>query len=72
MTEDARGLLAELGYDPVFGARPLKRVIQQRLQNPIALEVLEGRFADGATVRVVRAGEELRLEAGAVAGPAGA
>ncbi len=72
VTEDARGLLAELGYDPVFGARPLKRVIQQRLQNPIALEVLEGRFADGATVRVVRAGEELRLEAGAVAGPAGA
>ena len=47
VTPEARDLLAELGYDPVYGARPLKRVIQQRLQNPIALEVLEGHFPEG-------------------------
>ena len=68
VTPDARQLLAELGYDPVYGARPLKRVVQQRLQNPIALEVLEGHFRDGATIRVERAGEELRFVA--VGGPA--
>jgi len=64
VTPEARELLAEQGYDPVYGARPLKRVIQQRLQNPIALEVLEGRFADGATIRVRRTGEGLTFEAG--------
>jgi len=73
ITPEARELLAELGYDPVYGARPLKRVIQQRLQNPIALEVLEGRFPEGATIRVVRDGGDLRFEAGApAAGVAGA
>jgi ATP-dependent Clp protease ATP-binding subunit ClpB len=58
---EARALLASEGYDPVFGARPLKRVIQRRLQNPIALELLEGKFADGDTIRVERAGDELRF-----------
>jgi ATP-dependent Clp protease ATP-binding subunit ClpB len=58
---DADALLAEEGYDPVFGARPLKRVIQRRLQNPIALELLEGRYRDGDTIRVERAGTELRF-----------
>jgi len=54
-----RALVAE-GYDPVFGARPLKRVIQRRLQNPLALAVLEGRFTEGQTVRVdTAAGGEL-------------
>ena len=38
------------GYDPVYGARPLKRVIQRRLQNPIALELLEGRFGEGDVI----------------------
>ncbi|TFG50434.1 MAG: type VI secretion system ATPase TssH, partial [Gemmatimonadales bacterium] len=59
VTEGARQLLSELGYDPVYGARPLKRVIQQRLQNPIALEVLEGRYPEGATIRVERDGDDL-------------
>jgi ATP-dependent Clp protease ATP-binding subunit ClpB len=55
---DALDLLAEEGYDPTYGARPLKRVIQRRLQDPIAMGILEGRFHDGDTVRVsVRAGE---------------
>ena len=58
---EAREALAAKGYDPVYGARPLKRVIQRELQNPIALEVLEGTFHDGDTIRVERAGEHLRL-----------
>ncbi len=55
---EALDLLAEEGYDPTYGARPLKRVIQRRLQDPIAMGILEGRFHDGDTVRVsVREGE---------------
>ncbi len=61
VTPEARELLATLGYDPVYGARPLKRVIQRELQNPIALELLEGNFADGDTIRVERSGDHLRL-----------
>jgi ATP-dependent Clp protease ATP-binding subunit ClpB len=52
LTEDARTLLGNLGYDPTYGARPLKRVIQKRLVDPLALAILEGRFAGGQTVRV--------------------
>ncbi len=59
VTQEAKDLLAAEGYDPVFGARPLKRVIQRRLQNPIALELLEGRFADGDTIEVGREGDGL-------------
>jgi ATP-dependent Clp protease ATP-binding subunit ClpB len=44
--------LADAGYDPVYGARPLKRVIQRELQNPLAQQILEGRIPDGATVKV--------------------
>ncbi len=52
LTDAARIKLAEEGYDPIFGARPLKRVIQQRLQNPLALKLLQGDFRDGDTVLV--------------------
>jgi ATP-dependent Clp protease ATP-binding subunit ClpB len=52
LTDAARMALAEEGYDPIFGARPLKRVIQQRLQNPLALKLLQGEFRDGDTVVV--------------------
>ncbi len=48
----AREWLAAAGYDPVYGARPLKRVIQRRLQDPLAQALLEGRIADGAKVKV--------------------
>jgi ATP-dependent Clp protease ATP-binding subunit ClpB len=44
--------LANRGYDPVYGARPLKRVIQRSLQNPLATQLLEGRIHDGDTVEV--------------------
>jgi len=59
VTEEARALLADLGYDPVYGARPLKRVIQARLQNPLALDLLEGAYGPGDTVVVTRAGDAL-------------
>jgi len=52
LTEKAKRLLAEEGYDPVFGARPLKRVIQRRIQNPLALKLLQGEFRDGERITV--------------------
>jgi ATP-dependent Clp protease ATP-binding subunit ClpB len=54
VTPEARRYLAEVGFDPVFGARPLKRAIQREIQNPLALAVLEGRFQDGDRVLVTR------------------
>src|SRR5438034_4372042 len=52
LTDAAKHALAEAGWDPAYGARPLKRAIQRRLENPLALRLLEGDFADGDTVRV--------------------
>jgi ATP-dependent Clp protease ATP-binding subunit ClpB len=52
ISEKAKKLLAEKGYDPVYGARPLKRTIQQEIQNPLALKMLEGTFKEGDTVKV--------------------
>jgi len=51
-TEGARAFLAEQGYDPAYGARPLKRAIQRHLQDPLALKVLGGEFVPGDTIRV--------------------
>ena len=52
VTDAARAVLAEEGYDPDFGARPLKRVIQRRLEDPLALAVLEGVYTEGDTIHV--------------------
>ena len=52
LDDKARLWLGEHGYDPAYGARPLKRVIQRSLENPLALAVLEGRVADGSTVNI--------------------
>jgi len=52
VSEKAKKLLAERGYDPVYGARPLKRTIQQEIQNPLALKMLEGTCKEGDTVKV--------------------
>ncbi|HEX8317516.1 MAG TPA: ATP-dependent chaperone ClpB [Longimicrobium sp.] len=52
VTDAARELIAEEGYDPAYGARPLKRAIQRLVQNPLALHVLEGEFEEGDTVVV--------------------
>jgi ATP-dependent Clp protease ATP-binding subunit ClpB len=59
VTDDALDLLAERGYDPVYGARPLKRVLQKDLADPIATAILEGRFADGDTIKISVADGEL-------------
>jgi ATP-dependent Clp protease ATP-binding subunit ClpB len=52
LSDDARAYLARTGYDPDFGARPLKRVIQREVADPIALALLQGEYRDGDTVRV--------------------
>ncbi|MGD2166269.1 MAG: ATP-dependent chaperone ClpB [Anaerolineae bacterium] len=52
LTDQARRHLAEVGYDPVYGARPLKRVIQRQVQDSLALSLLRGEFDEGDTVRV--------------------
>ena len=71
VTPGARRLLTAEGYDPVYGARPLKRAIQRLLQNPLALAVLEGRYADGSRVVVDAApsGDGLVFRAGDEATP---
>jgi ATP-dependent Clp protease ATP-binding subunit ClpB len=58
---EARALLIEQGYDPVYGARPLKRVIQRLLQNPMALALLEGEYGEGDTIDVSRVDDHLVL-----------
>ncbi len=58
LTDGARALLAREGYDPTYGARPLKRTIQRRVLDPLAVRVLEGRFVEGDTVTVDTAGGE--------------
>jgi len=62
VTEAARQEIANRGYDPTYGARPLKRVIQQQIQNPLASELLKGQFAEGSTVRIDLDGEEFTFE----------
>jgi len=52
VTPAAIDAIAEAGYDPTYGARPLKRVIQQRLQNPLATELLKGEYPEGSKVRI--------------------
>ncbi len=62
LTDEAKHALAEAGWDPAYGARPLKRAIQRLVENPLALRLLEGDFADGDTIRVDAADGELRFE----------
>jgi ATP-dependent Clp protease ATP-binding subunit ClpB len=62
LSDDARTLLGNLGYDPTYGARPLKRVIQKQLVDRLALRILEGEFSEGDIVRVEAADGELTFE----------
>ncbi len=62
LSEEARTLLGNLGYDPTYGARPLKRVIQRQLIDKLALRLLEGEFVDGDRVRVDAVAGELSFE----------
>ena len=59
LTDGAKALLAREGFDPVFGARPLKRTLQRRVQDPLALKLLEGEIQPGDTVRVDARGDDL-------------
>ena len=66
VTDAAKALLGPEGYDPTFGARPLKRTIQRLVQDPLALKLLEHEFKDGDTVTVDAKGDQIVFR-GAVA-----
>jgi ATP-dependent Clp protease ATP-binding subunit ClpB len=71
LTDEAKVVLAEAGWDPAYGARPLKRAIQRLLENPLALRLLEGDFGEGDTILVEAQHGELvfrRVETAALAG----
>ena len=61
VTPEAEKLLAAKGYDPAFGARPLRRVIQREVEDPLALALLDGRYHEGSTVTVDAAGDSVLL-----------
>jgi ATP-dependent Clp protease ATP-binding subunit ClpB len=65
LSEAAAALLAAKGFDPVYGARPLKRVIQRQIENPLAVEILKGKIGEGAVVRAEAAGEEILFQVAA-------
>jgi ATP-dependent Clp protease ATP-binding subunit ClpB len=62
LTDNARELLGNLGFDPTYGARPLNRVIQKQLIDKLALRLLEGEFAEGDSVKVDTKDGELLFE----------
>jgi ATP-dependent Clp protease ATP-binding subunit ClpB len=72
LTDAAKEVVAEAGWDPAYGARPLKRALQRLVENPLALRLLEGDFAEGDTVRVDAENGELVFEKAAAAEPAAA
>lgn len=59
VSEEAATYLAHEDYDPEFGARPLRRVLKRRVEDPLAMAILEGRFSSGETVKVGLHGEEI-------------
>lgn len=63
VNKEALGYLAEAGFDPVYGARPLKRVIQQKLENPLAQALLTGKFKSGETIKVSYKDNQLEFSA---------
>jgi ATP-dependent Clp protease ATP-binding subunit ClpB len=69
VTDRAKALLAREGYDPTFGARPLKRTIQRLVQDPLALKLLEHEFNEGDTVTVDAEGDSMKFSTGGGAAP---
>ncbi len=67
ITDRAKGFLAEKGYDPVYGARPLKRTIQKWIQDPLAVKILEGEFREGDKVKIDSEGDRLTFTHGEAA-----
>jgi ATP-dependent Clp protease ATP-binding subunit ClpB len=72
LTDSAKGVVTEAGWDPTYGARPLKRALQRLVENPLALRLLEGDFEEGDTVRVEARNGELAFEKARAAEPAAA
>jgi ATP-dependent Clp protease ATP-binding subunit ClpB len=70
LTDAANEAVAEAGWDPTYGARPLKRALQRMVENPLALRLLEGDFAEGDTIRVDAEAGELTFERAAESVPA--
>jgi ATP-dependent Clp protease ATP-binding subunit ClpB len=70
LTDNVKELLAEAGWDPAYGARPLKRAIQRLLENPLALRLLEGAFGDGDTIRAYADRGEIVFQRAEAAVPA--
>jgi ATP-dependent Clp protease ATP-binding subunit ClpB len=70
LTDEAKHVLADAGWDPTYGARPLKRALQRLVENPLAMRLLEGEFADGDTVRVDAKDGELVFERAGAREPA--
>jgi ATP-dependent Clp protease ATP-binding subunit ClpB len=64
LEDSARDLIGESGFDPVYGARPLKRAIQQQIENPLAQRILQGTFAPGDRIRIGASGGELKFAKG--------
>ena len=64
ITDGAKALLADKGYDPVYGARPLKRTIQRLIQDPLAVKILEGEFKEGDGVKIDADGDSLNFSHG--------
>jgi ATP-dependent Clp protease ATP-binding subunit ClpB len=62
LSDAAKDRLAEAGFDPVYGARPLKRAIQQQVENPLAQEILQGKFKPGDVIEVGVKGQQLEFE----------
>ncbi|CAI8003035.1 Chaperone protein ClpB [Geodia barretti] len=62
LTQGAKSLIAEKGYDPTYGARHLRRAIQKMIEDPLAEEIIMGHFVDGYTVRVSKKGDTLNFE----------
>jgi ATP-dependent Clp protease ATP-binding subunit ClpB len=61
LTDQAKDLLGRQGYDPIYGARPLKRVVQKLLQDPIALRLLQGELKEGQKITVEAQGDDLAI-----------
>jgi ATP-dependent Clp protease ATP-binding subunit ClpB len=62
LTDAAKEKIAEVGWDPAYGARPLKRALQRLVENPLSLALLEGGFEEGDTIRVDASGDEITFE----------
>jgi len=62
ISDEALDKLAAVGFDPVYGARPLKRAIQRYVENPLAQDVLSGKYSPGDTVKTVVEDDEIRMQ----------